>query len=436
MKLKIKTLSPIHIGNGEKYNGLSYVEDISSTPKKVFIVDFDKIKRLLNQKDLEAFIDWVVSEEHPSWFKFCKFKLNKPQLQNEFKKAAIYMLHNYSTERFLKDIDCFIKQSNKPYIPGTEIKGAIRTAVAYNLLQNNDQWNWLKDNLIRFQNKFPSSFSILATDSKKGKDFLTMAELKKISKNELISLFGEKRAEEIVQKIQKGIDPKIKIIVNKIKESLVKEAGKIEEDLQNILFRANGKDDAKYDLLKLLHISDTELKKPSECLFVSNLEVKGINRGFPLFQELCKKDQTFTCDLMIENNPAILEKLGFSPEQIWVVSSIRNIFQCCYEFSNRLLDEEVAYAHYPQAVKDKLKIIKQQNKVESPVIRIGKNEGYLSLTMGLLVKDKDKTLYDNILCHATKNTSYTGNFPKTRRVVNLGNGDVDTCGWVKLELIP
>ncbi|OGW04171.1 MAG: hypothetical protein A2Z59_05570 [Nitrospinae bacterium RIFCSPLOWO2_02_39_17] len=43
--------------------------------------------------------------------------------------------------------------------------------------------------------------------------------------------------------------------------------------------------------------------------------------------------------------------------------------------------------------------------------------------------------YDNVLCHATKNTSYTGSFPKTRRVVNLGNNDMDTCGWVKLQII-
>jgi len=392
MKLQIKTLSPIHIGNGEKYNGLSYVEDIFSTPKKVFIVDFDKIKRLLNQKDLEVFMNWVVSEDHPSWFKFCKFGLNKPQLQNEFKKVATYTLNNYSTEKYLRDIDCFIKQNNKPYIPGTEIKGAIRTAVAYNLFKKDASWSWLKGELESF-----------------GKQY----------SQDLNRIPGQKGRR-----------------VNDIKKKLVDKMGKIEERLQNRLFRANDKDDAKYDVLKMLHIGDTDLKEVSQSLFISDLTTLNISsRRFSIFQELCKKDQIFTSDLRLENKSIILDKLGFSPDQKSVISNADKILQCCYEFSNRLLDEELAYQHYPQKIKDKLKAIKETNKPDSPVIRIGKNEGYLSLTMGLLAKDKDKPLYDNVLCHATKNTSYTGNFPKTRRIVNLGNGDADTCGWVKLQII-
>ena len=86
MKLLLKTLTPVHIGNGEKYNGLSYVEDIFANPKKVFIVEFDRIKKILNKRELESFTNWVVSEDYPSWFKYCKFALNKPQIQNEFKK--------------------------------------------------------------------------------------------------------------------------------------------------------------------------------------------------------------------------------------------------------------------------------------------------------------------------------------------------------------
>jgi len=171
-------------------------------------------------------------------------------------------------------------------------------------------------------------------------------------------------------------------------------------------------------------------------LFISNLEVKGINRGFPIFQELCKKDQIFTCQgFKLDSNHTILDRLGFSDEQKQVVSDVRNLFRCCYEFSNRLLDEEIVYQQYSSKIKERLNAIKNENKPDSPVIRIGKNEGYLSLTVGLIVKDKDRALYDNVLCHATKNTSYTGNFPKTRRIVNLGNGDVDTCGWVKLTKI-
>jgi CRISPR-associated protein Csm5 len=414
MKLQVKTLSPIHIGNGEKYNGLSYVEDIFSSPKKVFIVDFDRIKKLLNQTDLESFMNWVASEDHPSWFKFCKYTVNKPTLQNEFKKIASYTLFNYSTERNLRDIECFIKQNIKPYIPATEIKGAIRTAVLYTFL-NEDSDLWSKDS------KFKK------TANEKSARILSV-----------IKSFGEKHNSKIAKvrdrRLERGMRDE-----KKIKEKiLVEEMKGIQNDLQESLFRSSINNDAKYDLLKLLHIGDSELKEPSSCLFISSLDVQGMNRIITIFQELCKENQTFTCQgFKLDKNTTILNKLGFSDEQKFIVSDEKNIFQCCYEFSKRLLQEEMDYFKKINLTKvvTKLQTIQKQNTPDSPVIRIGKNEGYLSLTLGLLVKDKNQSLYENVLCHATKNTSYTSNFPKTRRVVNLGNGDVDTCGWVKLAKI-
>lgn len=421
MKLQIKTLSPIHIGNGEKYNGLSYITNSG----KILFYDSAKITENITSKYSENFVQWVEqraseierlekqkrnerddqkrrninqllrdAEKRLSLKEFIENLLRDMAVKNNFNNNFLYFVEAKSQVYNNVDIDCFIKQNNKAYIPGTEIKGAIRTAVAYNLLQKNGSWEQLNSELRNFTIRYS---------------------------NKLKPISGQKGR-----------------WVNEIKKELVNEMGKIEDKLQAILFRVKNNNDAKYDFLKLLHIGDTESKDPNSCLFVSNLKVEGINRGFPLFQELCKKDQTFTCQgFKLDNNKTILNKLGFSDEQKWIVLDEKNLFQCCYEFSNRLLEEETAYFTKidQQKIVVKLKAIMQQNKPDSPVMRIGKNEGYLSLTMGLLVKDKDKTLYDNVLCHATKNTSYTGNFPKTRRIVNLENGDIDTCGWVKLQMI-
>jgi len=419
MKLQIKTLSPLHIGNGEKYNGLSYVANRG----KVLFYDSTKVIENITSKYSDKFMQWV--EERI--FEIEKLEQQKRNERNEQKRRDITRLFreaqkklsikefienriqdvavrnrfnssfSYSVEAKTQvynniDIDCFIKQNNKPYIPGTEIKGAIRTAVAYNLLKKDASWSWLKGELESFGKQYSQDLNRIPG--------------------------------------QKGR------WVNEIKKKLVDKMGKIEERLQNRLFRANDKDDAKYDVLKMLHIGDTDLKEVSQSLFISDLTTLNISsRKFSIFQELCKKDQIFTSDLRLENKSIILDKLGFSPDQKSVISNADKMLQCCYEFSNRLLDEELAYQQYPPKIKDKLNTIKKENKPESPVIRIGKNEGYLSVTIGLLVKEKDKTLYDNVLCHATKNTSYTRNFPKTRRIVNLGNNDEDTCGWVKLQII-
>lgn len=419
MKLQIKTLTPIHIGNGEKYNGLSYIADKG----KVLFYDSSRITKNLTPQYIERFTQWIEqrvaeiekletqkrderdenrkrnlkqllwdAQKKLSLKEFIENSVRDVTIKNKFSSNFLCSLEARSQVYNNVDIDCFIKQNNRPYIPGTEIKGAIRTAILYHLLQQDIYWNWLKEEIEKFDKRH---------------------------KNDLQQVAGKKGK-----------------WVNDIKKKLVADMGKLEERLQAQLLRPINHDDAKYDLLKVLQIVDSELKDPQSCLFISNLKVEGISRSFPVFQELCKKDQTFTCQgFKLDNNKTILDKLGFNDAQKWVVSDIKNIFQCCYEFSNRLFNEELSYFNDNQIIKKKLQAIKEQNKPDSPVIRIGKNEGYFSLTMGLLVKDKDQSLYDNVLCHATKNTSYTSNFPKTRRVVNLGNGDVDTCGWVKLQVI-
>ena len=77
-------------------------------------------------------------------------------LVREFLQSGKNFLYSVKAETNIfsnVDIDCFIKQNNKSYIPGTEIKGAIRTAVAYHLLQNEDHWKYLKKELEKLQFK-------------------------------------------------------------------------------------------------------------------------------------------------------------------------------------------------------------------------------------------------------------------------------------------
>lgn len=421
MKLQIKTLSPIHIGNGEKYNGLSYV----SEKGLVILFDSGKVFENLTFKNTERFMKWIeqvtaeieqldtqrrkerndqIKRDINQKFRDAQRKLSlKDFLENVVRNGGIKSRFNhnflYSIEAKSQvynnvDIECFVKQNNKPYIPGTEIKGAMRTALAFTLLQKDGCWDWLKKELDIFKKQF---------------------------RGQLAQIPGQKGNR-----------------INDIKKILVKKMGELEEKLQSNLFRVKDGNDAKYDLLKQLCIGDTELKKPETCLFVSNLKVEGLNRNIQVFQEFCKRDQEFTCQgFKLDNNEIILNKLGFGQEQKWVVSDTKNLFKCCHEFTERLLVEEMDYFNKcnNQRIITKLKVIQQHNTPNTPVLRIGKNEGYLSLTVGLFVKDRDKDLYDNVLCHATKNTSYTGLFPKTRRIVNLENGDVDTCGWIKLSIV-
>ncbi len=411
MKLRIKTLSPVHIGSGESYNKLSLLQDRQHRPIKLHYITFEALKEVFNQGQMQQFSEWIIDQRFPDLSRFLRDELNDQnfRLSNILQRKADYAIdllfeENHKQGQYLKPIEGFIKQNNKVYIPGSEIKGAIRTAVLYYLLrENNSLYN---DHL-----------------------------------KQRIEDFGERYKREIKEVRNKRLEKWMKEEKRIKQKMLVPDMHKIEENIQKRVFRCGKNDDAKYDLLKNLFVGDTDSKSPSESLFVSNLETLNINRRFDVFQELCKKGIEFTCQgFDLQNNDLILSKLGFSNEQRWVVKDRTHLLKCCYEFSKRLIEEEESYFDPEQCpqIARRLEEIKSQNKEDSPVIRIGKGEGYLSLTVGLLVKDRDKTLYNNVLIHATKNTSYTGNFPKTRRIVNIGKDTLgkdtfDTLGWVKLK---
>ncbi|WP_456393652.1 type III-A CRISPR-associated RAMP protein Csm5, partial [Persephonella sp.] len=132
MKYKLMTLSPIHIGNGEQISNWSYVGENG----KVSVYSFEKIikelksdaKKLINltsqiernplSKSLKEIISSFGIKTEPEYTVPLRGKLIKQRWDRN--------RHQNITE--YKHIWEFIKENGKVYIPGSEIKGAIRTA--------------------------------------------------------------------------------------------------------------------------------------------------------------------------------------------------------------------------------------------------------------------------------------------------------------------
>src|SRR3989304_9758552 len=123
MNLQIKTLSPIHIGNGEKYNGLSYLQDKRQRPTKLCYLEFEALQKTLNQQQLQAFSDWIVTERFPSLYKYLKILNDKNNsIANNLIPKSIYKVDLLYKEdpqqrKFLGDIDAFITTNNKGGLP-------------------------------------------------------------------------------------------------------------------------------------------------------------------------------------------------------------------------------------------------------------------------------------------------------------------------------
>lgn len=412
MGYKLKILSPVHIGCGEQYNAISYLLDKRKRPNIISVLDEQAIFKSLNTAQKDKFIKWIEKEQFPNLFKFLKDIIGDDEfkLSNQIQSKALYVIPSFAGDERLRDINVFIKQMHQPYIPGTEIKGAIRTAILYCALQEDEK---------KIQERLKQELESFG--SKHGRDIKLVANKKNLKEDN-------------------PFKPRQKL--SKLKETLEKQMHEISKHLQELFF--NCKPDAKYDVMKFLHIGDSELLNAKTLAVSYAKPYKMSGTPFTLFYEYMQPDTNMSLSsfaLESEKNRQIkLNKMGFSEGHKQLMSGLDSILTKCQRFAADLINEEIAYyrQHGKTDIVKHLEEIEKQNTLESPVLRIGKDEGYSSLTVGLAVKKLMPDLYENVLIHATKNKSYDSSvthndfyFPKSRKIV-YWNGKELTAGWVKL----
>ena len=151
-RMSLTTLSPVFIGSGEELNKSMYVYN----DNEIMIIDEKKlIKELLLRKGLyESFLNGCSSGDL-NLTNFLEKNLHGYK-DIDIYKYKITSYSNIKTNGKFNNINTFIKSSNgKPYIPGSSIKGAIRTAIIANEIYHN------KEKYINFfENKnYPKNFN-------------------------------------------------------------------------------------------------------------------------------------------------------------------------------------------------------------------------------------------------------------------------------------
>ena len=123
-KYKITTLSPLHIGSGEEYDlnfNLLYKDGF------IYIYDEFKLVEFFISKNIEIPTKIDALKENISRFKdeIIASKLHKRKIFSSFTQISKPVLEQVSTQ-------------NNPIITGSSIKGAIKTAYIYRMVQNNE----------------------------------------------------------------------------------------------------------------------------------------------------------------------------------------------------------------------------------------------------------------------------------------------------------
>jgi CRISPR-associated protein Csm5 len=139
--VKYTTLSPLHIGDGNTLGPMEYfVYD-----GKIHFYRSEDLNRVLTKDGREDFVNYAIYQQSPTLQGFFEKYGGKGVLSTASKNAS-YSLNFWGGETPTPSkVWAFIKSRNKPYIPGSEIKGAIRTAIVRKLIDDNSQ----KANIIR-----------------------------------------------------------------------------------------------------------------------------------------------------------------------------------------------------------------------------------------------------------------------------------------------
>lgn len=414
MSYSLEILSPVHIGSGDKYNQASFFEENNY----IFVFDPSIFLGLLPDNIKRKIIETV---ENRGVLTLQSFLDNS--LKTKLKKGCLYSIPVKSIVDInsIKEIEEIIKKKNEIFIPGSEIKGALRTAILYKLLMN-DYYKLLEDRIKELENLY-----------------LPQVIRKKI-KNTLESEF-EKNNNLKISDLSKNKKEEVKKQLKRKNKEICEKIDKIAGEINKICFRGF-KDDAKYDFLKLLQVSDSEYKRIDEkTLFIGKtivLSSKGL-LPFAIFQEFLNynglKFKMHTLDFQGLNNSDLLFKsLGFKDKQKEFIKGLPQIFEASYEFANELIVEEEKYFRNSNLNDEKkniilheLNTIKSSNSKDTPVLRIGMGQGFESLTMWLAIKKHNESLYKSLL-----GISSGTSFSKSRKLYEDEKGNFHTLGWVRI----
>jgi CRISPR-associated RAMP protein, Csm5 family len=224
---------------------------------------------------------------------------------------------------------------------------------------------------------------------------------------------------------------KVKQLLNSGRAKDQREQNNVEGELERSVFYPKGERDAQFDVLKVLSIPDSQ-PLPYQSLRVEVPKLIGSNRTlYPC--EALKEGVEFEMEININKNAYRgLETQRKLPE-IGKHFSDENAFwsflvDCSRKFYSKLLDEEISFFRNRQPnTEEHLKRLKNYLNTGGVLLRLGKHEGILSTTLLLIVKDKDKALFDKFF-RATQNGAREQT-NKTRRVNSQGL----TFGWLLLE---
>lgn len=397
LPLEIETISPLHIGSGEKWNRRL---DIIQEGAKVYIINHEKIHKkaetnVLLQNEL---ISLYESEEG-----HIRDVLNRHHLSvNNFAQRSGTQSYCIPSFRLsTREILCFIKAvDNLVFIPGSSIKGGIRSAL-------------LRSHLL---------------DHEKRQNY--QSRVKSLLNKMKIEIKSKPQDRDKIQKDYKR---------------------KISDFIETSFFGS----DQHRDLLRCIQFADSKPKdvssvciKEVKVLSVSNngLQIKRTRQGRDMIinAEAVEAKKTFESTVTINQylllkEPAV-EELNFSIKK----NLILRFFKYCQNASFQLIKQEIEF--FETFKQNRLRewyeknLLNHKLKDNQCLLHLGWGSGFDTKTISNLFEEEvlnglrwafnlGKFIKDQ-----TGKRKMINPFPKSRKIIFENNQPNEPLGWVKLTV--
>ncbi len=345
MRVRVKVLSPVHIGNGEKISRLEFL--VENGRLKVYKFDriISAIERIANPQ-----------QKNKIYSQFKEGRVHS--LEEILRNFNLNLEPNYELEingRFRSfQVEEFIKTSNGPYIPGSELKGSIRHLIAC---------AWFMD-----------------------------------------------KPDSVINQVRQ--------LLNSGEADDWEKQDKAQKYLERLVFYPRGEKDAQFDVLKVLSIPDSQplpyqslrVEVPRlECSKKTLYPCEALKKDVEFEMEININKNAYEGLKSVGKLPEIGKY--FSDENtFW-----NFLADCSRKFYSKLLDEEIRFFENCQqyTTAKHLRDLKGYLNNGRVLLRLGKHEGILSTTLLLIVKENRPNLFDQFF---RKTYKVRGQTNKTRRV--------------------
>ncbi len=365
MKYQLKTITPVHIGTGETLSQIDGFYDNGGWHR----IDIDAVLAAIPESELNRLTNAMGGRDF-QWGRY--LPTNQP--------SARYSLTCPEDPRETEIREAIKHPSNRPMIPGSSIKGAIRTVLLWDLIGDSNQEsfkysvNYLKEQLQRKPNR---------------------------------SWVGQKIERRVL-----GKDPN--------------------HDVMRVV-QISDTAPIPIEALKISVAWTVTLNQKGEL--IQKMET---GREYKTFVEHIRAEQTFDFSIKIDKSlfgQREKRELGYNDQQEQVVCG--ELADVCNFVAKDLADEEAKFYGYysmPELTNFYESLSNQFENLRDGafILPIGWGTGYRAKTVTELLTQDDNDLLGDLRRHYRLGRRHHTEFPKTRRILYDGQKPKSPLGWVQI----